>query len=112
MNLEKKYAYEVYPKRDVEIVRGLGALLWDADGNEYIDCAAGIGVANIGHANPDVATAIHKQAQHVNFMRALKLPVLNYFHPRRHILISTKTDIIDASSTVGMNTTPPLLVSR
>ena len=63
MNLEKKYGYEVYPKRDVVIVRGLGALLWDSNGKEYIDCTAGIGVANIGHANPHVAAAIHKQAQ-------------------------------------------------
>jgi len=63
MHLEKKYGYEVYPKRDVEIVRGQGALLWDTNGQQYIDCTAGIGVANIGHANPDVAMAIHNQAQ-------------------------------------------------
>lgn len=63
MNLEKKYGYEVYPKRDVEIVRGQGALLWDSNGEQYIDCTAGIGVANVGHANPDVAMAIHNQAQ-------------------------------------------------
>ena len=59
---ERQYAFEVYPKREICIVRGQGALLWDSDGTEYIDCTAGIGVANIGHADPDVVDAISKQA--------------------------------------------------
>jgi acetylornithine/LysW-gamma-L-lysine aminotransferase len=62
MNLEKKFAYEVYPKREVELVRGEGALLWDDSGNQYIDCTAGVGVANVGHANPAVVKAIANQA--------------------------------------------------
>lgn len=59
---EQQFAFEVYPKRDVCIVRGEGALLWDDQGNEYIDCTAGIGVANIGHAHPAVVDAISRQA--------------------------------------------------
>ncbi|SVB34780.1 uncharacterized protein METZ01_LOCUS187634, partial [marine metagenome] len=43
-------------------VRGEGALLWDDAGNEYIDCTAGVGVANVGHAHPAVAKAIAAQA--------------------------------------------------
>jgi acetylornithine/LysW-gamma-L-lysine aminotransferase len=62
MNPEKQFGYEVYPKREVELVRGEGALLWDSDGNQYIDCAAGVGVANVGHANPAVAEAIAHQS--------------------------------------------------
>ena len=42
----------VYPKRPLAIVRGKGARLWDADGNEYIDCVGGQGAANLGHAHP------------------------------------------------------------
>lgn len=61
--LEQRNLYEVYPKRDVVIVRGEGARLWDADGREYIDCTAGVGVANVGHANPAVVEAISSQAQ-------------------------------------------------
>ncbi|NKB60767.1 MAG: acetylornithine/succinylornithine family transaminase [Gammaproteobacteria bacterium] len=60
---EQQYAFEVYPKRDIVITRGEGSTLWDDKGNEYIDCAAGIGVASIGHANPAVAKAIGDQAQ-------------------------------------------------
>ncbi|MXZ80714.1 MAG: acetylornithine/succinylornithine family transaminase [Gammaproteobacteria bacterium] len=62
-DLEHRYGHPVYPKREVEIVRGDGALLWDQDGGEYIDCAAGVGVANIGHANAAVAEAIGRQAK-------------------------------------------------
>jgi len=61
--LEQRYSFEVYPKRDIVITRGEGALLWDDRGNEYIDCTAGVGVANVGHANPAVAEAVCRQAE-------------------------------------------------
>lgn len=59
---EQQFAYEVYPRRNICIVRGKGALLWDDRGNEYIDCAAGMGVANLGHAHPAVVEAVSRQA--------------------------------------------------
>lgn len=62
IDTERRLALEVYPKRDICIVRGEGALLWDDQGNEYIDCTAGIGVANIGHAHPAVVAAVSRQA--------------------------------------------------
>ena len=46
---EERYSSGVYSKRQVAIVRGEGALLWDEAGREYIDCVAGHGVANLGH---------------------------------------------------------------
>jgi acetylornithine/LysW-gamma-L-lysine aminotransferase len=60
---EEQYSTGVYAKRGITIVRGAGARLWDEDGKEYIDCAAGMGVASVGHANPLVAQAITAQAQ-------------------------------------------------
>src|SRR4030042_7027162 len=60
--LIQQYELDVYPMRDVVLVKGKGARLWDDQGNEYIDCAAGIGVASIGHANDKVVEAISKQA--------------------------------------------------
>ncbi|OED39390.1 acetylornithine aminotransferase [Chromatiales bacterium (ex Bugula neritina AB1)] len=60
--LENTYGLTLYPKRDAVLVRGKGALLYDEHNNEYIDCAAGIGVANVGHCHPDVVAAIQKQA--------------------------------------------------
>ena len=60
--LEERFALDIYPRREITIVRGEGALLWDDAGNEYIDCTAGVGVANVGHAHPAVAKAIAAQA--------------------------------------------------
>lgn len=61
--LESQHTSGVYAKRDIAIVRGKGALLYDDQGGEYIDCVGGQGVANLGHAHPAVAAAIAKQAQ-------------------------------------------------
>jgi 4-aminobutyrate aminotransferase-like enzyme len=41
--------------------RALGANVWDADGNRYVDLTAGFGVANAGHAHPAVVRALHEQ---------------------------------------------------
>ena len=60
--IETKYGAGVYAKQQLSIVRGQGASLFDADGNEYLDCSSGHGVANLGHAHPKVAAAIAEQA--------------------------------------------------
>jgi len=59
--LEQKYELAVYPRRDIVLVRGKGARLYDEAGREYIDCAANVGVSNIGHGHAAVATAIYEQ---------------------------------------------------
>lgn len=63
MSQEDRYTSGVYGKRAVAIVRGQGALLWDVEGREYIDCIAGHGVANIGHGRSEIAAALAAQAQ-------------------------------------------------
>ncbi|GIK56376.1 MAG: acetylornithine/succinylornithine family transaminase [Chloroflexi bacterium] len=61
--LENQFTSGVYGKREVAIVRGRGAMVWDGDGRVYIDCAAGTAVANVGHCHPAVVDAITRQAQ-------------------------------------------------
>lgn len=61
--LEGQYTSGVYRKRPVLIVRGAGARVWDAQGREYVDCAAGHGVALVGHCHPQVVAAIREQAE-------------------------------------------------
>ena len=51
-----------YKRAPVEFVRGEGARLWDADGNEYLDFFAGLGVMNAGHCHPRITDAIREQA--------------------------------------------------
>ncbi|MFE9173730.1 acetylornithine transaminase [Streptomyces kebangsaanensis] len=43
------------------LVRGEGARLWDADGNEYLDFVGGIAVNALGHAHPAVVEAVGRQ---------------------------------------------------
>jgi acetylornithine/N-succinyldiaminopimelate aminotransferase len=51
-----------YARYPVRFVRGDGARLWDADGNEYLDFLAGISVSSVGHCHPRVVEAIRAQA--------------------------------------------------
>src|SRR6266480_49318 len=81
IDLENTYTSGVYSKRPVTIVRGSGALVWDAEGREYIDCTAGYGVANIGHARPEIAAAIAAQAQ-----RLVTCPEIFYNDMRARLL--------------------------
>ncbi|MEJ2024663.1 MAG: aminotransferase class III-fold pyridoxal phosphate-dependent enzyme, partial [Deltaproteobacteria bacterium] len=60
-DLENTYELPVYPRRDLVLVRGKAARLFDDQGREYIDCAANVGVSNIGHGNEAVAKAIYEQ---------------------------------------------------
>jgi 4-aminobutyrate aminotransferase len=44
------------------IERGEGTIVWDVDGNRFIDFTTGIAVTATGHAHPDVVKAIQDQA--------------------------------------------------
>jgi acetylornithine/N-succinyldiaminopimelate aminotransferase len=46
----------------IVIARARGASVWDVDGREYLDLLSGMGVANVGHAHPEVVAAIAAQA--------------------------------------------------
>ena len=61
--LEHEFGVPLQAKRDLVAVRGNGALLYDEEGQEYIDCAAGIAVASLGHCHPKLVAAIRQQAE-------------------------------------------------
>ncbi|MFI5003864.1 MAG: aspartate aminotransferase family protein [Solirubrobacterales bacterium] len=50
-----------YARFPVEFVRGEGARLWDAAGEEYLDFLCGISVTNVGHCHPRVVEAVREQ---------------------------------------------------
>ncbi len=60
--LEQAHSSGVYMKRDLQIVRGEGAYIYDATGRRYIDCVGGQGTANLGHTHPAIVAAIQQQA--------------------------------------------------
>ncbi|MFH2000333.1 MAG: aminotransferase class III-fold pyridoxal phosphate-dependent enzyme [Planctomycetota bacterium] len=91
--LENRFSFNVYPKREVVITEGRGALLFGPSGERYIDCAGGHGVAAVGHGNEKVAHAIASQAKRLiscpgvfyNDMRAQFLEKLLGFAPEQMI---------------------------
>ncbi len=61
--LEDRYLMRTYRRAPVDFVRGEGALLWDADGKEYLDFLTGISVCSLGHCHPAVVAAVREQAE-------------------------------------------------
>jgi predicted acetylornithine/succinylornithine family transaminase len=61
--LERDNVMGTYARHPVEFVRGQGTRLWDSRGTEYLDFLAGISVAQIGHAHPDLVEAVTAQAE-------------------------------------------------
>jgi acetylornithine/N-succinyldiaminopimelate aminotransferase len=61
--LERDHLVPAYARMPVQFVRGEGARLWDAEGNEYLDFQTGLAVNSVGHCHPAVVAAITEQAQ-------------------------------------------------
>jgi hypothetical protein len=59
----RKLGHE-YPK----IVRGEGCWLIDERGKRYLDAVGGAYVANLGHANPEIAEAMARQARQFGYL--------------------------------------------
>ncbi|AKC88186.1 acetylornithine transaminase [Pseudoxanthomonas suwonensis] len=57
-----RYYLPVYRPRELVLERGQGARLWDSEGREYVDFAAGIAVCGLGHNDPDLHAALVEQA--------------------------------------------------
>lgn len=57
----KSNVMDTYVRFPLAISHGKGALLYDLDGNEYIDCVAGIATCTLGHADARVVKAVSEQ---------------------------------------------------
>ncbi len=106
--LEAAHNSGVYAKRDLALVRGAGATVWDAAGRAYLDCTAGYGVASVGHCHPAVVQAIQEQAAALitcpemfyNDQRALLLDALHAVLPAhldRAFLCNSGTEAVEAA---------------
>jgi len=63
MDIENRYLANVFSKKPIVLTRGKGALVWDINGKEYLDCSSSYGVALLGHCHPKVVAAIQAQAE-------------------------------------------------
>jgi acetylornithine/N-succinyldiaminopimelate aminotransferase len=68
--------FDVYPINDIEIVKGLGSLVWDKDGIEYLDMYGGHAVISIGHSHPHYVQRIQDQLSKIGFYsNSIKIPL-------------------------------------
>jgi predicted acetylornithine/succinylornithine family transaminase len=56
-----RYVIGNYRRYPVSLVRGEGSLIWDAEGNRYLDFFPGWGCNLIGHCPPRVVEAVREQ---------------------------------------------------
>ena len=61
-NLQNEHLMPTYAP-GVALVEGMGATVWDAEGNEYLDFVSGIAVTNIGHCHPKMVQAVQDQVE-------------------------------------------------
>jgi acetylornithine aminotransferase len=59
--------YDVYPLFDIDIVRGKGCCVWDAEGQEYLDMYGGHAVISIGHTHPRYVERLTSQLNQLGF---------------------------------------------
>lgn len=57
-----KVLMKTYAPQPVVLDRGEGVYAWDTDGKKYLDFAAGIAVASLGHANKAIIETVTRQA--------------------------------------------------
>jgi acetylornithine/LysW-gamma-L-lysine aminotransferase len=60
-SLEHEHQLPLYAKREIALVRGEGAYLYDSEGKRYLDAMSNYGVAVLGHADPEFAAALADQ---------------------------------------------------
>jgi|AntRauTorcE11897_2_1112592.scaffolds.fasta_scaffold04363_1 acetylornithine/N-succinyldiaminopimelate aminotransferase len=60
---EHEHHLPIYRRYPITLEKGKGSLVWDYEGNEYLDMLAGIAVNNTGHCHPNVVKAIQEQAE-------------------------------------------------
>jgi len=53
----------VYNRAPLAVERGRGARLWDTEGNDYLDCVAGIATNGLGHCHPKLVEVLKTQAE-------------------------------------------------
>jgi acetylornithine/N-succinyldiaminopimelate aminotransferase len=72
-----------YRQQPVALVRGAGARVWDADGNEYLDFLGGVATNALGHCHPALVAALEAQARTV-------------WHVSNHYFIPRQVELAEA----------------
>ena len=74
------------------VERGYGAIIEDVDGNTFLDFNAGVAVAALGHAHPEIAEVIARQAR--DFVH---ISGTDYYYPHQTALAEKLAQITPGS---------------
>lgn len=75
-----EYIMNTYKRFPVVLVKGSGVKVWDVNGKEYLDFAAGIAVCSLGHSHPQVIAAVKEQIEKLTHVSNLY-----YTEPQTHL---------------------------
>jgi predicted acetylornithine/succinylornithine family transaminase len=59
----EKYIFNTYTRFPLVLERGDDLLVWDVEGNEFLDFTSGLAVNNFGHCHPKIVNAIKNQVE-------------------------------------------------
>jgi acetylornithine/N-succinyldiaminopimelate aminotransferase len=65
MALADENIMNTYKRFPIVLLKGSGVKVWDVNGKEYLDFAAGIAVCNLGHCHPQIIAAIKDQVENL-----------------------------------------------
>lgn len=65
-----KVLVKTYAPQPVVMSHGTGVYAWDSEGRKYLDFAAGIAVASLGHAHPKMVKTMSEQASRLMAVQA------------------------------------------
>lgn len=63
VEVDSRYLATVTKSEPLVVERAKGTVVWDVDGNTYLDFASGVSVLNLGHSHPSVTKAINEQVK-------------------------------------------------
>jgi len=68
--------FDVYPINPINIVKGVGSLVYDEKGTEYLDLYGGHAVISIGHTNPHYVKRLEGQLHQIGFYsNSIEIPL-------------------------------------
>ncbi|BAU54736.1 aspartate aminotransferase family protein [Mucilaginibacter gotjawali] len=68
--------FDVYPINPINIIQGIGSLVYDSAGTEYLDLYGGHAVISIGHTNPHYVKRLEDQLHQIGFYsNSIEIPL-------------------------------------
>ena len=98
-----EYVMHTYGRYDLVIDHAHGSIVYDCEGNEYIDCVAGIAVNNIGHTHKKMTENLTKQLDKMIHVSNLYYTEEQATFAKRLVEASPHDKVFFANSGAGAN---------